>query len=145
VEGWTDDAGAETAYGLPARAAELLHVPGHRLGPGSGVTAVVHRDAGPPQARGRGADLDLPHRVVLDLVLGDDGAKQRVYAESIRAAAADLLSAVAGGPPPRSGAEQALAAVAVADAARRSAAEGRHVRPELTTSTTDRRDDVRTA
>ena len=82
------------------------------------MTAVVHRDAGPPQARGRGPDLDLPHRVVLELVLGDDGAKQRVYAESIRAAAADLLNAVAGGPPPRSGAEQALAAVAVADAAR---------------------------
>jgi predicted dehydrogenase len=151
VEAWTDDAGAETAYGLPARAADLLDVPGHRLGPGSGVTAVVHRDAGPPRARGRGRDLDLPHRVVLELVLGDDGAKQRVYAESVRAAAADLLSAAAGGPPPRSGPAQALAAVAVADAARRSAAEGRQVRPEPTTSTTstapttDRRDDVRTA
>ncbi len=145
VEAWTDDAGAETASGLPARAADLLHVPGHRLGPGSGVTTVVHRDAGPPQARGRGRDLDLPHRVVLELVLGDDGAKQRVYAESVRAAAADLLSAAAGGPPPRSGAVEALAAVAVADAARRSAAEGRHVRPDLTTPTIDRRDDVRTA
>ncbi len=144
VEAWTDDDGAETAYGLPARANELLDVPGHRLGPGSGVTAVVHRDAGPARARGRGRDLDLPHRVVLELVLGDDGAKSRVYAESVRASAMDLLTAAAGGPAPRSGAAEALAAVAVADAARRAAAEGRHVRPDYDSPTTARRPDVRT-
>ncbi|MEP6760461.1 MAG: Gfo/Idh/MocA family oxidoreductase [Sporichthyaceae bacterium] len=144
VEAWTDDVGAEMAYSLPSRADELMHVPGHRLGPGSGVTAVVHREAGPARARGRGRDLDLPHRVVLELVLGDDGSKQRVYAESVRAAAADLLSAAAGGPPPRSGPAQALAAVAVADAARRSAAEGRHVRLDQII-TLDQSDDVRTA
>ena len=83
VEAWTDDAGAETAYGLPGRAAALFEVPGHRLGAGAGITAVVHRDAGTPTARGRGRDLVLPHRVVLELVLGDDGAKARVYAESV--------------------------------------------------------------
>jgi predicted dehydrogenase len=144
VEAWTDDAGAETAYGLPARAGELFDVPGHRLGPGSGVTAVVHRDAGPAQARGRGRDLCLPHRVVLELVLGDDGAKQRVYAESVRAAAADLVSAAQGGPRPRSGPDEALAAVAVAVAARRAAAEGRQVRPEQTDLAPHSRADVRT-
>ena len=132
VEAWTDDAGAETAYGLPGRAAALFDVPGHRLGPGSGITAVVHRDAGPPAARGRGRDLVLPHRVILELVLGDDGAKQRVYAESVRAAVADLVSAAAGGPPVRSGPAQALAATTVADAARRAAAEGRQIRLALT-------------
>ena len=132
VEAWTDDAGAETAYGLPGRAAALFEVPGHRLGAGAGITAVVHRDAGAPAARGRGRDLVLPHRVVLELVLGDDGAKARVYAESVRAAAADLVSAAAGGPPVRSGPAQALAATTVADAARRSAAEGRQIRPDLT-------------
>ena len=147
VEAWTDDAGAETAYGLPGRAAALFEVPGHRLGPGSGITAVVHRDAGPPAARGRGRDLVLPHRVVLELVLGDDGAKARVYAESVRAAVADLLSAAAGGPPVRSGPAQALAATTVADAARRSAAEGRQVRPALTgpDRTSPTTDHVRTA
>jgi predicted dehydrogenase len=143
VEAWTDDAGAETAYGLPGRAAALFEVPGHRLGPGSGITAVVHREAGAPAARGRGRDLDLPHRVVLELVLGDDGAKQRVYAESVRAAAADLVSAAAGGPPVRSGPAQALAATTVADAARRAAAEGRRIRPDLR-NVTDRRPHVRT-
>ena len=60
----------------------------------------------------------------------------RVYAESVRAAAADLLSAAAGGPPVRSGPAQALAATTVADAARRSAAEGRQIRPALRTSPT---------
>jgi predicted dehydrogenase len=145
VDAWTDDAGAETAYGLPARAAELFDVPGHRLGPGSGVTAVVHRDAGPPAARGRGRELHLPHRVVLELVLGDDGAKARVYAESVRAAAADLVAAAAGGQAPRSGAAQALAAVTVADAARRAAAEGRHVRLDPARTAGWSRDDMRTA
>ncbi len=144
VEAWTNDDGAETAYGLPARANDLLDVPGHRLGPGSGVTAVVHRDAGPAGARGRGRDLDLPHRVVLELVLGEDGAKSRVYAESVRAAAMDLLSAAAGGPAPRSGATEALAALAVADAARRAAAEGRHIRPDNACHT-DHRPEARTA
>jgi predicted dehydrogenase len=143
VEAWTDDAGAETAYGLPGRAETLFAMPGHRLGPGSGITAVVHRDAGAPAARGRGRDLVLPHRVVLELVLGDDGAKARVYAESVRAAAADLVSAAAGGPPVRSGPAQALAATAVADAARRAAAEGRQIRPDLK-NVTDPRPQVRT-
>jgi predicted dehydrogenase len=144
VEAWTDDAGAETAYGLPARTAELFEIPGHRLGPGTGVTVVVHRDAGAATARGRGRELCLPHQVVLELVLADDASKARVYAESVRAAAADLVSAAHGGPRPRSGPAQALAAVAVADAARRAATEGRQVRPDLT-GTADHRPQVRTA
>jgi predicted dehydrogenase len=127
VDLWTDDAGAEWAYGLPARSAELLRVPGHRLGPGAGITVAVHRDAGQACARGRGRDLRVPHHVELHLVLGDDAAKARVYAESVRAALTDLVSAAAGGPRPRSGAPEALAALAVADAARRAAAERRHV------------------
>lgn len=130
VEAWTDDSGAETALALPERAVDLLHVPGHRLGPAAGITAVVHRDAGAAHARGRGRDLMLPHRVEV-LVLGGDDAKERVYVESVRAALTDLVSAARGGPSPRSGATQALAALAVADAARRSARQGRHVRLDL--------------
>lgn len=133
IDAWTDDDGAELAYGLPGRATELLDVPGHRLGPSSSITAVVHRDAAPARARGRGRDLHLPHHVVVEIEIGDDAAKHRVYAESVRAAAADLLRAADGGPPPRSGAAEALAAVAVADAARQSADQGCHVRPDLPT------------
>ena len=92
------------------------------------MTSVVHRNAGPEHARGRGRDLRVPHRVEVHLVLGDEGAKARVYTESVRAALTDLVSAAAYGAVPRCGGPEAVAAVAVADAARRAAAEGRHVR-----------------
>ena len=128
VDGWTDDHGAAVVGRLPDRTAELMEVPGHRLGPGSGITAVVHRDAGPAAARGRGRDLTLPHRVEVLVELGHDDAKGRVYAESVRAALADLVAA-AHGARPRSGGPEALAALAVADAARRSAREGSAARP----------------
>jgi predicted dehydrogenase len=127
VDAWTDDAGAELAARLPARTGELFAVPGHRLGPGASVTAVVHRDAGPAGAVGRGRTMRLPHRVRVDLVLGDEDAKPRVYRESVRAALTDLVRAAHDGSPPRSGPAEALAAVAVATAARRAAAEERHV------------------
>jgi predicted dehydrogenase len=130
VDAWTDDAGAALVQSLPGRAASLLDVPGHRLLPGAGITAVVHRDAGRPAARGRGRSLDVPHRVELHLVLGGDDAKPHVYAESVRAALTDLVAA-AGGSVPRSGGPEAVAALAVALAATRAAAEGRHVRPDL--------------
>ncbi len=130
VDAWTDDAGAALVQSLPVRAASLLDVPGHRLPPGAGITAVVHRDAGPAAARGRGSALDVPHRVELHLVLGGDDAKPHVYAESVRAALTDLVAA-AGGTVPRSGGPEAVAALAVALAATRAAAEGRHVRPDL--------------
>ena len=131
VDAWTDDRGAEVAQGLPARTDELLAVPGHRLGPGAEVTVVVHRAAGPRRAISRGRELDLPHRVEVLVTLGGDEAKGRVYAESVRAALVDLVAA-AGGARPRAGAAEALAAVAVADAARRSAAEERPTCPTPT-------------
>ena len=127
VDAWTDDAGAELAARLPARTGELFAVPDHRLGPRASVTAVVHRDAGPPSARGRGRTMLLPHHVRVDLVLGDEDAKPQVYRESVRAALADLVRAAHDGSPPRSGPAEALAAVAVATAARRAAADRRHV------------------
>ncbi len=130
VDAWTDDAGAAVAQSLPERAAQLLDVPGHRLLPGAGITAVVHRDAAPAAARGRGRDLHVPHRVELHLVLGGDDAKPHVYAESVRAALTDLVAA-AGGSVPRSGGPEAVAALAVALAAARAAVQGRHVRPDL--------------
>ena len=130
VDGWTDDQGAAVVGRLPHRTTELMDVPGHRLGPGSGITAVVHRDACPAAARGRGRDLVLPHRVEVLVELGRDDAKGRVYAESVRAALADLVAA-AEGARPRSGGPEALAAIAVADAARRSALDGTATRPSF--------------
>jgi len=130
VDGWTDDHGAAVAGRLPDRTADLMHVPGHRLGPGSGITAVVHRDAGPAAARGRGRELALPHRVEVLVELGRDDAKERVYAESVRGALTDLVAA-AHGARPRSGGPEALAALAVADAARRSALDGAATRPSF--------------
>jgi predicted dehydrogenase len=130
VDAWTDDAGAAVVQSLPGRAGQLLDVPGHRLLPGAGITAVVHRDAAPAAARGRGLDLHVPHHVELHLVLGGDDAKPHVYAESVRAALTDLVAAAAG-PAPRSGGPEAVAALAVALAATRAASEGRHVRPDL--------------
>ncbi len=131
VIAWTDDEGAAAAAGLPGRAAELFAVPGHRLGADAGITVQVQRDAGDPSARARGRAVTVPHRVRVDLEIGDrasaDGGKARVYAESVRAALTDLVTAAAGGAAPRSGPAEALAAVTVADAARRSATEHRHV------------------
>jgi len=62
--------------------------------------------------------------------LGPDDAKERVYAESVRAALTDLVAA-ARGSRPRSGGPEALAALAVADAARRSALDGTATRPSF--------------
>ena len=70
------------------------------------------------------------HRLTDIDILGGDDAKPHVYAESVRAALTDLVAA-AGGTVPRSGGPEAVAALAVALAATRAAAEGRHVRPDL--------------
>ena len=129
VDAWTDDRGAALVESLPDRTPDLLHVPGHRLGPGAGITVVVHRNAGPARAIGRGKTVQVPHRVEIHLVLGADDAKSRVYTESVRAALVDLVAA-ARGAVPRSGATEALAALAVADAARLAAATGRHIAPD---------------
>ena len=125
IDAWTDDAGLRVAEGLPARAAELLDVPGFRLGPRAGVSVSVKRDAGTATARGRGRTLDLPHRVHLELTLGGHEAKPEAYAESVRAAMADLVARVADGGAPASGVREGADAVAVATAATRAARLGR--------------------
>ncbi len=127
VDAWTDDAGVSVAEGLPGCAAELMGVEGYRLDHRSGIDASVHRDAAEPWARGRGADQHLPHRVRVTLTLGGPSAKPAAYAESVRAALTDLTTSVATGAPPFSGLREGAAAVAVATAATRAAAEGVHV------------------
>jgi predicted dehydrogenase len=124
LDAWTDDAGTDVADALPQRAAELFGVDGYRLGEEAAITVQVRRDAGPATAVGRGSTHVVPHRVRAELTLGGAAAKERVYAESVRAAMVDLVRCVATGAPPRSGAREGWAAVVVADAARRAAAAG---------------------
>jgi predicted dehydrogenase len=127
VDVWTDDEGVARCEDLPARSAELLAVDGFRLGPRADVTVEVERDAGEGRTRGRGRDLRLPHHARIGLTLGGPAEKSGVYAESVRAAMADLVRAVVSGTPPRSGIGEAAAAATVALAATRAAALGQSV------------------
>jgi predicted dehydrogenase len=135
---WTDDAGADVAAELPRRAAELFATDGHRLGGDAAITVQVRRDAGPTSALGRGSKHVVPHHVRAELTLGGAAAKERVYAECVRAAVADLVRCVATGSAPRCGAREGWAAVVVADAARRAAAEGRTIDLDPWPSATER-------
>jgi predicted dehydrogenase len=137
LDGWTDDTGADIADELPQRAADLFAVDGYRLGDDVGITVQVRRDAGPTTAVGRGITHQVPHHVRAELTLGGHAAKQRVYAESVRTAFVDLVRCVTTGTVPQSGAREGWAAVVVADAARRSAADGRTIDLDAWPSATD--------
>lgn len=129
IDAWTDDNGVRVAEELPGRVAEVMHVDGFLLDDRAAITTEVHRDAGTgPRARGRGVELEIPHHVRVHLTLGGPAAKSAVYAASVRAAMADLVSSVATGQPAFSGGRTAARAVAVAAAATRAAAEERPVR-----------------
>ena len=125
IDAWTDDAGLRVADELPDRMAELLDVPGFRLGPAAAIHTASRRDAAPSVARGRGVTLEVPHHVRVELTLGGHDAKPQAYAESVRAAFTDLVARIADGGRPQSGAREGAAAVAVATAATRSARHGR--------------------
>jgi len=124
IDAWTDDVGADVAADLPERAAELFAVDGHRLDPGATITVQVRRDASASTAVGRGGTHVVPHHVRVELTLGGPEAKARVYAESVRAAMADLVRCASTGATPRSGVREGWAAVVVAEAARKAAADG---------------------
>jgi hypothetical protein len=127
VDLWTDDAGADFCEPLPSRCPDLLAVEGFRTSPAAHVTVDVRRDAGTRSARGRGRDLTVPHHVRIGLTLGGAAAKTEVYAESVRAAMADLVRAATTGTSPRSGVREGAAATTVALAATRAAALGQSV------------------
>jgi hypothetical protein len=143
LDGWTDDVGADAVAELPHRVADLFAVDGHRLGQDAAVIVDVRRDAGARTAVGRGTTHVVPHHVRAELTLGGPAAKERVYAESVRAAFVDLVRGVTTGAAPQSGAREGWAAVVVADAARRSAADGRTIDVGPWPAATDRL--VRTA
>ena len=124
IDAWTDDAGLAVAGRLPERMEELMHVPGFRLGVGADVHVSTHRHAAPAPARGRGAALDAPHHVRVELTLGGHDAKPQAYAESVRAAMTDLVTCITEGARPHSGVHEGAAAVTVAAAATRSARQG---------------------
>ncbi|AVH60181.1 Gfo/Idh/MocA family oxidoreductase [Streptomyces dengpaensis] len=128
VTAWTDDAGAAGWEALPARTAELLAVPGLRPHGQEHITVSVARHAGSDRpASGRGITRSVPHRVDCVVDLGGENCKPHVYAESVRAAMTDLLHCAAHGGTPQADARTGLAAVAVAEAATRSAQSGRTV------------------
>ena len=130
IDLWTDDTGVALAEDLPGKQSELMQVDGFRLGDRAHIRVDVERDAtGQANARGRGHALHIPHQVHIELSLGGAAAKSAVYAESVRAAMADLVTSVRGQTPPRSGARAAAEAVSVAVAATRSAEAGHLVAP----------------
>jgi predicted dehydrogenase len=116
VDLWTDDAGVDLVEQLPTRG-DLFDVDGFRPVPGTAATVDVRRAAGSDHARGRGRDLTVPHHARINLTLGGQPAKGAVYAESVRAAMADLVRAVRTGSTPRSGVTEAAAATRLALAA----------------------------
>ena len=124
IDAWTDDAGLRVAESLPGRVAELFDVPGFRLGPAAAIHTASRRDAASPVARGRGAALEVPHHVRVELTLGGHDAKPAAYAESVRAALTDLVARIGDGGRPHSGVREGAAAVAVATAADRSTRSG---------------------
>ncbi len=126
VTAWTDEAGAARWAQLPERADELLAVPGLRPHGGERITVSVQRDAGSDRpALGRGVRRVVPHRVDVVIDLGGEERKPHFYAESVRAAMTDLLHCAAHGGTPVADARAGLTAVAVAEAATRSAESGR--------------------
>ncbi|MDH6521772.1 putative dehydrogenase [Streptomyces sp. SAI-135] len=128
ITAWTDEAGAVRWEAVPARAAELLSVPGLRPHGQERIAVSVTRDAGSAApARGRGVTRHVPHRVDCVVDLGGEERKQHVYTESVRAAMSDLLHCAVHGGTPQADATAGLTAVAVARAATRSAHSGRTV------------------
>jgi predicted dehydrogenase len=124
---WTDDPGAAEIERMPGRAADLLQVDGHRLDASAAIRVSVRRDAGTAMAHGRGIPLAVPHRAWVEIDLGGEPAKTRVYVESVRAAMADFARCVSTGAAPAAGPVEGWTSVVVAAAARESAHHGRTV------------------
>jgi predicted dehydrogenase len=117
---WTDDTGVTALRRLANERSDALALPGFRLTGDERITVRVATDAGPPAARGRGRDRVLPHHVSMDVDLGGAAAKQRVYAESVRAAVTDLARCAAGSGTPVADVDCGWASVATACAAEQS-------------------------
>ncbi|MFE7622438.1 Gfo/Idh/MocA family protein [Streptomyces sp. NPDC057509] len=125
ITAWADEDEARAWEELPGLQDELLAVEGFRPHGGERIAVRVERNAGSAApARGRGEERSVPHRVRAVLDLGGEARKQYVYAQSVRAAMADLVRAARDGTRPVAGAVSGFAAVAVAEAATVAAATG---------------------
>jgi predicted dehydrogenase len=123
---WTDDAGAAAVTEVSEDGA-LFAVPGYRPTADEHITVKVTTDAGSAPARGRGRDRRLPHHVSVVADLGGAAAKQRVYAESVRAAMADLANCAIDGGCPVANVDCGWASVATACAGEESMSTGKTV------------------
>ncbi|MFB8085702.1 Gfo/Idh/MocA family protein [Streptomyces sp. NPDC055992] len=125
ITAWVDEAGARAWQDLPRLRDDLLAVEGFRPGGGERLAVHVERNAGSAApARGRGEERTVPHRVTAVLDLGGEARKAYVYAQSVRAAMADLVRSAREGTAPVAGPVSGFAAVAVAEAATIAAATG---------------------
>ncbi len=120
VDIWTDDAGLAAVRRLPEDCADRLAVAGYRLTGDEQITVDVATDARSAAARGRGHHRDLPHHVSMSANLGGAVAKQRVYAESVRAAVTDLAKCATEGGSPVANVDCGWVSVATACAAEES-------------------------
>ncbi len=123
-DAWVDDQGAQAYEALPARAQELLHVPGACPSGIETITVTVQRNAADPATHTRDSDFQAPHRVTATIDLGWPEAHLRVYTESVRAVLSDLATCVRTGRSPRAGIEAGAAAVQVACAGTHALADG---------------------
>ena len=127
LDGWTDEAGADLVAALPQRAAELFAVDGHRLGQDAAITVDVRRDAGSRTAVGRGTHprraAPRPRRADAGRARSEGAGLRRERASAF----VDLVRACHDGRRAPVRRREGWAAVVVADAARRSAADGRTV------------------
>ncbi len=119
IELWTDADGLRALERSLADLPDLLSVPGFQLS-GAEASSVVVGPVLPAEAAGRGQSLNVPLFVEATIEIGTPDAKREIYAESVRAAASDLVSAIITGRTPRAGLKVGLNAVYIAEAATRS-------------------------
>ncbi len=129
LDAWVGPEGRALLTSLPGRTAEMLAVPDHRLTGSERIDVTVLTADAPPVGHARGGDRPASHRLRVTASLGGEPAKGRVYAESVRAALADLVDAVRSGRAPTVDAAAGWRAVATAAAARTAARTGMVVRP----------------
>jgi hypothetical protein len=119
IELWTDVDGLRALERSLADLPDLLSVPGFQLS-GAEASSVVVGPVLPAEAAGRGHSLNVPLFVEATIEIGTPDAKREIYAESVRAAVSDLVSAIITGRRPRAGLNVGVNAVRIAEAATRS-------------------------
>lgn len=125
LDGWADEDDADAFERLPARAAEVLAVPGVRPSGQERIDVTVRRDAAPAATRTRDVEHRAPHHVGARLDLGGADAKQHVYRESVRGALFDLATCARTGSTPRADIGAGCSAVRIAAAGTRALSDGR--------------------